>query len=417
MKLYEKKYIPLQTKETKPLMCKTDKIKIDTKGWNTKTDNPKLGCKMLSDGRGSLYLIYNYGYNGATGKTMRKKEFLSLYLYSTARTPVERQQNKETLALAQKIKDERKQQFLEDREGYRLRLKGINLFTYFADFIKKSGVADMHVLEGALKNFKDYIVISYPQFANRIEPKNLSKDMMVGFARYIEKTHTGEGIRTYWQRFKRLINYAVSKGVIKKSPCLGIKVASQSDILAKDILSQQELSKLFATHYDKESPLIRRAFAVTCFTGIRHCDLAKLTWGNVDYANKRLSFRQVKVVRESDNSGVNTPLNDAALAAIGQRPVGAKDDDLIFPNLPSIEASNKALRHWVKRAGISKHITWHCGRHTFATLVLSNGANIKVVSELLGHSSLKFTQKYVRAVDDLKKAAVDSLPKINITNI
>lgn len=414
MKLYEKKYIPLQANEIITIMCKG---KFETKGWNTKTDNPKLGCKVLLDGRGSLFLIYNYGYNGATGKTMRKKEFLSLYLYGNAKTPIERQQNKETLALAQKIKDERKQQFLEDREGYRLRLKGINLFTYFADFIEQSNVADKHVLEGALQNFKDYIVSSYPQFANRIEPKNLSKEMMVGFARYIEEKHTGEGIRTYWQRFKRLINYAVGKGVIKKSPCLGIKVASQSDILAKDILSKEELSKLFATHYEKESQTIRRAFAVTCFTGIRHCDLEKLTWGNIDFANRMLSFRQVKVVRESDKSGVNTPLNNAALAAIGQKPKGAKDSDLVFPNLPTIEASNKALRHWTKRAGIDKHITWHCGRHTFATLVLSNGANIKVVSELLGHSSLKFTQKYVRAVDDLKKAAVDSLPQIDTFNI
>lgn len=41
-------------------MCKTDKTdSINTKNWNAKTDNPKLGCKMLKDGRGSLYLLYN----------------------------------------------------------------------------------------------------------------------------------------------------------------------------------------------------------------------------------------------------------------------------------------------------------------------------------------------------------------------
>ena len=104
------------------------------------------------------------------------------------------------------------------------------------------------------------------------------------------------------------------------------------------------------------------------------------------------------------------------MAIIGEKPEGAKDSDLIF-NMPSLEASLKALRHWVKRAGIDKHITWHCGRHSFATNLLSNGANIKVVSELLGHSSLKFTQKYVRALDDQKKAAINSLPQIDITNI
>lgn len=385
---------------------------IDTKGWNSKTDNPKLGCKMLSDGRGSLFLLYNYGYNGATGKSLRTKEFLKLYLESDPRTPLDRQQNKETFELAQKIKKERGQELLENREGYRIRQKGVNLFVYFANFIEQSNVADKHVLEGALRNFKDFIKETYPQFANRIEPKNLSKPMMRGFAHYIEDTHTGEGIRTYWQRFKRLINYAVSQKVIKESPCLGIKVANTNDILGKDILSREELIRLFQTHYNKESDTIRRGFALTCFTGIRHCDLAKLTWGAVDYTNKTLSFRQSKVLHDSSVSGVVTPLNDNLLAIIGEKPEGAKDTDLIFPNFPSIEASNKALRHWTKRAGIDKHITWHCGRHTFATQMLSNGANVKVVSELLGHSSLKFTTKYLRAVDDLKKAAINSLPQI-----
>ena len=385
---------------------------IDTKGWNSKTDNPKLGCKMLSDGRGSLFLLYNYGYNGATGKSLRTKEFLKLYLESDPRTPLDRQQNKETFELAQKIKKERGQELLENREGYRIRQKGVNLFVYFANFIEKSNVADKHVLEGALRNFKDFIKETYPQFANRIEPKNLSKPMMRGFAHYIEDIHTGEGIRTYWQRFKRLINYAVNQKVIKESPCLGIKVANTSDILGKDILSREELIRLFQTHYNKESDTIRRGFALTCFTGIRHCDLAKLTWGAVDYTNKTLSFRQSKVLHDSSVSGVVTPLNDNLLAIIGEKPEGAKDTDLIFPNFPSIEASNKALRHWTKRAGIDKHITWHCGRHTFATQMLSNGANVKVVSELLGHSSLKFTTKYLRAVDDLKKAAINSLPQI-----
>lgn len=385
---------------------------IDTKGWNSKTDNPKLGCKMLSDGRGSLFLLYNYGYNGATGKSLRTKEFLKLYLESDPRTPLDRQQNKETFELAQKIKKERGQELLENREGYRIRQKGVNLFVYFANFIEQSNVADKHVLEGALRNFKDFIKETYPQFANRIEPKNLSKPMMRGFAHYIEDTHTGEGIRTYWQRFKRLINYAVSQKVIKESPCLGIKVANTSDILGKDILSREELIRLFQTHYNKESDTIRRGFALTCFTGIRHCDLEKLTWGCIDYTNKTLTFRQSKVLHDSSASGVVTPLNDNLLAIIGEKPEGAKETDLIFPNFPSIEASNKALRHWTKRAGIDKHITWHCGRHTFATQMLSNGANVKVVSDLLGHSSLKFTTKYLRAVDDLKKAAINSLPQI-----
>ena len=73
----------------------------------------------------------------------------------------------------------------------------------------------------------------------------------------------------------------------------------------------------------------------------------------------------------------------------------------------------KALRTWTKRAGIDKHITWHCGRHSFATLVLSKGANIKVVGSLLGHSTLRYTEIYLRAIDKQKQEAINSLPDIN----
>jgi integrase/recombinase XerD len=84
--------------------------KFSTKGWNTNTDNPKLLGNVLADGRISLYLRYNYG-SGSDGeggvKVDRVKEFLKLYLVNNPRTPLERQQNKDTFALAQEIKKDR----------------------------------------------------------------------------------------------------------------------------------------------------------------------------------------------------------------------------------------------------------------------------------------------------------------------
>ena len=75
---------------------------------------------------------------------------------------------------------------------------------------------------------------------------------------------------------------------------------------------------------------------------------------------------------------------------------------------------NKAVKHWVKRAGIDKHITWHCARHTFATQILANGADVQVVANLLGHSNTDYVQVYTRAVDKKKKEAINSLPIINL---
>jgi len=92
---------------------------------------------------------------------------------------------------------------------------------------------------------------------------------------------------------------------------------------------------------------------------MRFCDVKRLTYGDIDYQNKIISFRQRKVEGRSHRSGVVTPMN-----------VG--------------------------------------------TQTLTNGANVKVVRELMGHSSLKYTLVYLRAVDEEKKRALNSLPKIKI---
>ena len=67
-----------------------------------------------------------------------------------------------------------------------------------------------------------------------------------------------------------------------------------------------------------------------------------------------------------------------------------------------------------KTCRINKHISWHCARHSFAVNILNNGANIKTVSSLLGHSGLRHTEKYTRAVDSLKQEAINSLPELKL---
>ena len=129
----------------------------------------------------------------------------------------------------------------------------------------------------------------------------------------------------------------------------------------------------------------------------------------MDFANRLLKFEQVKTKGHSSASGVVLPLNDVMLELIAE----GERDELIFP-LPSHTMCLKALRNWCKRAGIEKHITWHCARHSFAVNILNNGANIKTVASLLGHSRLKHTEKYTRAVDSLKEAAIQSLSPIKL---
>lgn len=384
------------------------------------TDNPKLGAKVLSDGRESLFLDYYLGFEFAVSKksgneykkVINKREFLSLYLWQAPRTPLERQQNKETLELAKGIRYEREQQLKEGTLGYRLKAKEINFFDFIQSYYDEYTKGDKRMIKAAQKRFTDFIALEYPMFKSNISPEKITPDMMEHFVEYLQSISKGEGALTHWKRWKKIVKAAVKKDVLRKNPCEDIVCKADEEALKKDILSIEEMQQLISTTYRGQNPETRRAFIFTLYTGIRFCDIKNLTFSNVDYSNRVLTFNQKKTQGHSSKSYVNIPLNDGLLALIGTASTDSPDEKIF--KLPSQEMCLKALRHWTAKAGITKHITWHCGRHSFAVNILNNGANIKTVASLLGHSSIQHTEKYTRAVDSLKQAAIDSLPELKL---
>lgn len=388
------------------------------------TDNPKLGAKVLSDGRESLFLDYYFGYqkvfSDKLGKEVmrkdRKREFLKLYLWQAPRTPMERQNNKETLELAKKIRFERGQQLLEDVEGYRLKKnREINFLDYFQSYIEKYTKKDYRMVEVALHRFKDFLneTPEYNKFAKKIKPEQITKDMVEAYTEYLQSRSVGEGAKSIYARFKKVVKYAIEHDVMIKNPCMGVVIKVDEQQLKKDVLSLEEIQLLVKTHYENENPNIRRAFIFCLYSGLRFCDVKDLTFANVDYSNKLLKFEQNKTKGHSASSGVVIPLNDDLLRLIGNPETPNDRDENIF-KLPTYESCSKSLKRWVKRSGINKKISWHCARHSFAVNILNNGANIKTVASLLGHSGLKHTEKYTRAIDSLKQDAINSLPKLNL---
>ena len=387
-------------------------------------DNPKLKQKAMSDGNFALYLDYYLGRYNVTdeetgevkSKVQRKREFLHLTLLASPRTPIERQQNKDTLALAQKIRFEREQEFKEGALGYRLKKnQDINFLDYYQSYIDSYTKKDIKNIKLSFRRFKDFLsdTPEYKKFAQRITPQQISRDMVLDFTEYLQSRSVGEGAHTIFARFKKVVAYAFEHGVFIKNPCYKITIKIDRGVLKKDVLSQEEMTQLIATHYQRENPNIRRAFIFCLYTGLRFCDVKDLTFANVDFANRLLKFEQNKTKGHSANSGVVIPLNEGLLKLIGTPTQADTRTEVIFP-LPSHEMCLKALKRWVKRAGINKHISWHCARHSFAVNILNNGANIKTVASLLGHSGLQCTEKYTRAVDSLKQQAIDSLPTLNI---
>lgn len=382
-------------------------------------DNPKLMGRALSDGRDSLYLEFYFGKVEVTSKNgniyqknERRNEILGLYLWQAPRTPLERQQNKETLEIAKRLRFERGQELLEHAEGYRLKKdREVDLLKWMWAYYEAYTKADKREVKRACNTFVDFLQSTpgYAKLAERIKPQQITKEIVTAYVGYLQNRFVGEGPHTVFARFKKIIKAAVDADVIMKNPCDGIVIKIDSNTLKKEVLSIEEIQRLINTHYEGESTNIRRAFIFCLYCGLRWCDVKDLTFANVDYSNRRLSFEQAKTKGHSSASGVVIPLNDGLLNLIGE----GERDALIFP-LPSHTMCLKALRHWVKRAGIDKHITWHCARHSFAVNILNNGANIKTVASLLGHSGLKHTEKYTRAVDSLKEAAINSLPELKI---
>lgn len=388
------------------------------------TDNPKLGAKILSDGRESLFLDYYLGYQMAwseklgreVAKKNRRREYLSLYLWQAPRTPIERQQNKETLELAKKIRFERGQQLLEQGEGYRLKKdSNINFLDWMWSYYEAYTKGDKRHIKRAHDVFIDFLNATpeYQKYAKRLKPEQIDKEMIEAFTEYLQHRFRGEGPHTLYARFKKIIAAAVDKDVMRKDPCHGISITIDNGSLKKDVLSMDEIKQLITCHYQGESENIRRAFLFCLRCGLRFCDVKDLTYFNVDFANRLLKFEQAKTKGHSSASSVVIPLSDGVLELIGKPSMEGNRDELIFP-LPSHTMCLKALRHWCKRAGIDKHITWHCARHSFAVNILNNGANIKTVAALLGHSGLKHTEKYTRAVDSLKQDAINSLSELDL---
>lgn len=81
----------------------------------------------------------------------------------------------------------------------------------------------------------------------------------------------------------------------------------------------------------------------------------------------------------------------------------------VFKGLKYSAWHNVKLAQWVLRAGITKNITFHCARHTYATLQLTMGTDIYTVSKLLGHRELKTTQIYAKVIDNKKKEAANKI--------
>ena len=99
---------------------------------------------------------------------------------------------------------------LENMEGYRIKKETkVNFHTYFKQYIKNYTKKDIRMIELAYNRFTDFLAQSpaYKRYSRVLRPDIIDKDMMTAFAEYLQTRSKGEGAKSIFQRFKKVINY------------------------------------------------------------------------------------------------------------------------------------------------------------------------------------------------------------------
>ena len=365
-----------------------------------------LLCKRkLKNGRISLYLVCN-----VEGK--RYKENLGITLEAPVSKEI-RQANCAKLQLAKLLRAQREIDYLHNHYWAKLpplfhsqvredETAGEPLPDFFLVSIGYLNIyqpKDSRMVQAAFSYLRQFHPASLPV-------NHITHSFCTRFFRFLQERLHGNTPVNYFKKFKMCLDYCVEENLLPSNPAKGIRLPQYNDV-TKQILSSKELVKLTLTPC--RNPEVKRAFLFSCQSGLRWCDIQELCYKNIDFAQRHLMLVQKKVAGHSQKPVLHIYLNENAMKLL-QESQGTPDD-FIF-HLPSHSYSLRIINEWTRRAGLRKHISFHCARHTFITSIMARGASIKTAASLAGHSSTRHTEKYIHIIDQQKQQAVESLPDL-----
>lgn len=213
---------------------------------------------------------------------------------------------------------------------------------------------------------------------------------------------------SFFDVMKNSFYEAARRKIITDNPVLGMKSIKYNNP-HREFLTIEEVNKLVQTpcYY----PELKRAFLFSVFSGLRFSDVKNLTWKQVEYSKEMGTY--IRFTQQKTKGAETIPLSETAIKLIGNK--SGDLDEKVFPNIKTGVWQNFKIKQWALDSGISKKVSFHTARHSFATIMLQKGAPIEVISKLLGHQDLKTTQIYAKIVDSSKVEAVKKLPTIDVS--
>ena len=350
----------------------------------------------------SLYLDYYE-------RGVREYEYLNLYIIPDpvkgSLTKAQKEENKKILELAESIRSQRYLEAKNNIFGFANKDKSKGSFITYFEMLKEKQI-DSDGNYGTWKSVYKHL--------NEFSPKDISfdrvtKSWLEGFKNYLDKevkTKTNEGLSlnskyTYFNKMIAAIKQAHKDGLLSHDVSKEVEPFPQDEV-QREFLTLEELQRMAAAHCKNNT--LKRMFLFSCLTGLRWGDIEKLTWKEIQHSNELgyyIRFRQAKT------NGVETqPISDEARDFLGEQ---GDLEEQVFKGLTYGNWNKTWLRDWLDNAGITKHITFHCGRHTYATLQLTFDTDIYTVSKLLGHKNISTTEIYAKIVNEKKVIAANKI--------
>ena len=329
----------------------------------------------------SFYLDYYPGYRDKETMKVIRHETLGIYLYADPKNKREQNFNEVMTEKAEAIRCRRFESVVNERyDFFRNQLRKHDpkwefVYLHFRNFVH--GKCTFEEIDIDLCNkFREYLLT-----ANKLKRKG----------RITRNSASG-----YWSTFRGLLKILYRNGLIKTNVNDFLDKIETEDVV-KDYLSVEELYKLAETPCKK--PVLKTASLFSCMTSLRISDILALCWEDiVDYS---AGGKCVHIVTQKNRAEDIIPISEEALDLIGYSP---DKRGMVFKGLQRCWTQTY-MKEWIRSAGITKNISFHSYRRTFATLQAAAGTDIRTIQSIMAHKSITTTQRYIKVVDANKREA------------
>lgn len=250
----------------------------------------------------------------------------------------------------------------------------------------------------SLRHTRDFIRWKYKQ--EDMDINKLDYEFIEEYAFWLKSKHKCAHNTTmkYLSNFRKIINKCIRSGWLVRDPFMGFNMSKRE--VDRTALTEKELQALSAKYFTiRRLEAVRDIFLFSCYSGLAYADVQKLKRSEIITGVDGMLW--IVSRRQKTDAPARIPLLPLALTIIDKyrNDEECKAKELALPVL-SNQKMNAYLKEIADLCGITKTLTYHIARHTFATTVtLSNGVPIETVSKMLGHRNLKTTQHYAKILD------------------